>query len=182
MALPAWTRVTRKVIWIAQSPLYVRLAYDRLVNDLCVAPPLKKKLTPHPASASCYPCFECVFLCFLRAMIYVTPSCHFFIHWTLFFVLFSCSCCFPPHFFFCILLLTGKLIVNVPCFIPVTVLLLRVHMYFVSLERDRTLLYRVLDDGLHQATLDPNLHISVPKLLLFFFFLYKSLSQRAGQS
>lgn len=92
----------------------------------------------------------------------------FFIHWTLFFVLFSCSCCFPPHFFFCILLLTGKSIVNVPCFIPVTVLLLRVHMYFVSLERDRTLLYRVLDDGLHQATLDPNLHISVPKLLLFF--------------
>lgn len=71
-------------------------------------------------------------------------------------------------FSFCILLLTGKLIVNVPCFIPVTVLLLRVHMYFVSLERDRTLLYRVLDDGLHQATLDPNLHISVPKLLLFF--------------
>lgn len=76
-------------------------------------------------------------------------------------------------FFFCILLLTGKLIVNVSCFVPVTVLLLRVHMYFASLERDRTLLYRVLDDGLHQATLDPNLHISVPMLLLFFFFLYK---------
>lgn len=75
---------------------------------------------------------------------------------------------FLASFLFCILLLTGKLIVNVPCFIPVTVLLLRVHMYFVSLERDRTLLYRVLDDGLHQATLDPNLHISVPKLLLFF--------------
>lgn len=107
-----------------------------------------------PVLSTCYD------LCF--------PLLLFLIHWTLFFVLLSCSCCFPPHFFFCILLLTGKLIVNVPCFIPVTVLLLRVHMYFVSLERDRTLLYRVLDDGLHQATLDPNLHISVPKLLLFF--------------
>lgn len=111
-----------------------------------------------------------------------SPSCHFFHPLDAVFCFVFLLLLFPASFFFRILILTGKLIVNVPCFIPVTVLLLRVHMYFVSLERDRTLLYRVLDDGLHQATLDPNLHISVPKLLLFFFFLYKTLSQRAGQS
>lgn len=101
-------------------------------------------------------------------MIYVSPSCHFFSSTGRYFLFCCLALVVSRLIFFRILILTGKLIVNVPCFIPVTVLLLRVHMYFVSLERDRTLLYRVLDDGLHQATLDPNLHISVPKLLLFF--------------
>lgn len=105
-------------------------------------------------------------------MIYVSPSCHFFSSTGRYLLFCFLALVVSRLIFFRILILTGKLIVNVPCFVPVTVLLLRVHMYFVSLERDRTLLYRVLDDGLHQATLDPNLHISVPKLLLFFFFFF----------
>lgn len=141
---------------------------DRLVNDLCMRSSTKKNCLLNLHLHLAVPVLNVSLLSTCYGL--CSPSCCFSSTGRYCFVLFSCSCCFPPHFFLCILLLTGKLIVNVPCFIPVTVLLLRVHMYFVSLERDRTLLYRVLDDGLHQATLDPNLHISVPKLLLFFFF------------